>query len=82
MTVEPRSRTVDVELVVAAEVGGQASPCAHAVPALGPSTSTYGTALCGFPADQLTVVPGLRWEQIEVESRCRYCQQDWTGDQG
>ena len=66
---------------VAAELGATADPCAHAVPDIGPTTTVHGTSLCGFPADKLTLVPGLSWDAVGVDSRCRFCQEDCVRDQ-
>lgn len=64
--------------VVAAEVGAEAGPCAHAVPNLGAATALHGVSLSGFTADVLTIVPDLAWEQVEVGSRCADCTAELT----
>jgi rubredoxin len=60
--------------VVAAEVEPQAAPRAHALPNLGDITDEHGVALCGFPAERLTAVPGLAWEDVDHARRCRHCR--------
>jgi hypothetical protein len=68
--------------VVAAEVGPKAHPCAHAVPDIGDVTHLHGMALCGFPAEHLASVPGLRWEDVGLDRRCTHCQEESTAAGG
>ena len=63
-------------IVVAADTDSEARLLAHALPDLGEVTH-HGTALCGIPAEYLTIVPGMAWEQVAPASRCQHCQQEW-----
>jgi hypothetical protein len=65
--------------IVAAEVAPEdAAPYAHAVADIGDLTHLHGVALCGFPAEHLTSVPGLKWEDVEDGRRCMHCLQEST----
>jgi hypothetical protein len=43
-----------------------------------PGQATHlGVALCGIPAQYLTIVPDLAWDEAEASSRWERCQQEW-----
>jgi hypothetical protein len=51
-------------------------PRAHAVLDLGEQTVEKSVALCGFPADHLTIVRVLAWEDVAADVRCAFCHAD------
>jgi hypothetical protein len=60
------------QYIVATETG-PAALRAHALADLGEMTHRYSVAVCGFPAERLTIVPGLSWDGVEPEYRCKHC---------
>jgi hypothetical protein len=54
---------------VVASKPGPAGPCAQGLAASGDLTHRYGTALCGFPVEDLTIVPELPWQDVGSASR-------------
>ena len=65
-------------LIVAVEAVQDVPLCAHAVPDLGALTGRYGAALCGVPADLLTLAPDMAWLEVALLLRCRHCQAEWS----
>ena len=43
------------------------------------SVARYGTAVCGFPGNHLTVVPDLFWPDVLPTERCRFCVEELGG---
>ncbi|MCU1599546.1 MAG: hypothetical protein JWO22_255 [Frankiales bacterium] len=64
-----------VDLLVAAAVSkDSAEPVAHAAMNLGPLTATKGITLCDLLlGEEVAVVPGLPWLEVEPPYRCSSC---------
>jgi hypothetical protein len=45
---------------------------------LGDVTARYGMALCGYPVEDLAIVPELSWDDVGAGSRCPQCASDST----
>jgi hypothetical protein len=53
----------------------QADPRAHIVSDIGGAT-VLGVALCGYPAQALTLVRDVDWDEVDRRYRCAFCQLD------
>jgi hypothetical protein len=79
--VDPRRwylRTICVyKILIAVErdpmVSASDAVLAHAIADLGDAT-TPRLALCGFPAEILTLLPELAWKDVVAANRCPHCQ--------
>lgn len=66
-----RQSAVHVAVEVLIEQPGRMR--AHAIPDLFADWVRFGLAHCGYPADQLGVLPDLEWGEVLPEMRCPHC---------
>lgn len=57
-------------------VGVDDTEVAHLLVPLSVTTddmARFGIAECGYPAEHLTLVPGLSWSRVTPDRRCEHC---------
>ncbi|HVT65251.1 MAG TPA: hypothetical protein VHD81_08855 [Mycobacteriales bacterium] len=49
---------------------------AHAISPPMAELGRHGLTICGYPVDQLVIVPDLEWSEIDLAERCEHCALD------